>query len=99
MRKPAQRHQGKSQMTAKEPNIHVEEVVIVSEQRQDPAKKLLEQEAAAVFGVPSNYQRQTLSELTALYYALLGPQFLLQAASTVSRPPYPVLSRRNLGQV
>lgn len=96
MRKPAQRHQGKSQMTAKEPNIQVEEVVIISEPRQDPAKKLLEQEAAAVLGAPSNYQRQTLRELTALYYALLGPQTLLQAASTVSRPPYPVLARRIL---
>jgi hypothetical protein len=81
-------------MTAKEPDIQVEEVVIISEQRQDPATKLLEQEAAAVLGAPTNYQKQTLRELTALYYALLGPQTLLQAASTVSRPPYPVSIRR-----
>jgi hypothetical protein len=94
MTKSTHRHQGKSQMTAREPTIQVEEVTIVSEQPRDPATKLLEQEAAAVFGIPDKHQQQTIRELTALYYGLLGPQNLLQAASTVSRPPYPVRVRQ-----
>lgn len=96
MTKRAHPYQGKSQMTTKQPDIQVEEVVIISEPRQDPEIKRMEQEAAAVLGAPGNYQQQTLGELTALYYALLGPQFLLQASSTVSRPPYPVPPRRTL---
>ena len=40
--------------------------------------------------IPIPPQAKILRELTALYYALLGPQTILKTSSNVSRPPFPL---------
>jgi hypothetical protein len=81
-------------MTAKEPDLQVEEVVKFTQTSQGSTNKLIEQEEEAVFGVPDKQQRTLLKDLTALYYALLGPQTLVETTGNISRPLYPIVTKK-----
>ena len=65
-----------------------------SEERSDQIQtaSIIEDEVEARFGLPTREQVQTLKQLNAHYYALLGPQSLLEAGSNVSRTLYTVVT-------
>jgi hypothetical protein len=61
---------------------------------QPPFPNTAERAAEDAFlGVPNKQQSETLEVLTALYYALLGPQTFLEQITPDIRPPLPTGTR------
>jgi hypothetical protein len=80
-------------MSIKESIRESAETVEITQTSQGSTNKQIEQEEEAVFGVPDKQQRTILKDLAALYYALLGPQSLVETTGNISRPLYPVVTK------
>ena len=59
-------------------------------QEKSDLEKAQRESVDVLLDIPDSAQAKILRELTALYYALLGPQTILEASSNVSRPPFPL---------